>query len=71
MKKLSVEEVRRIVGLRIRKKRREIDMTQKTLGQKIGCVTSHICDIEKGRKAISCESLYNIESVIGPVWGNF
>ena len=71
MKNLKIEQVREIVGRRIRRKRRELEMTQTQLGERIGCVTSFICDLEKGRRAMSTENLYKLEKELGPLWGNF
>ncbi|KHD88870.1 MAG: hypothetical protein OM95_07070 [Bdellovibrio sp. ArHS] len=71
MKKLKIEKVREILGKRIRKKRRELDITQNELGKRIGCVTSFICEMEKGRRSMSTENLYKLECVLGPLWGNY
>lgn len=67
----TVEQVREILGKRIRKKRRDLDITQKELAERIGVVTSFVCEMEKGRKAVGTENLYKLECVLGPLWGNF
>lgn len=69
--KISIEKVREIIGKRIRKQRRMLDITQKQLGEKIGVVPSFVCEMEKGQKAIHMEMLYKLEVEIGPLWGNF
>lgn len=70
-KNLSIDCVRKIIGNRLRKRRRDLDLTQKQLGEKVGVVTSFICEMEKGKKAIHMEMLYKLEMELGPLWGSF
>lgn len=56
------------VGKTIRKRRRDLDMTQSDLGKRVRAVTSHICDLEKGRKIPSLEMLAKLENELGPIW---
>lgn len=68
---MKSEKFYQIIGLRIRKQRRALDITQKQLGDRLGVVASFICEMEKGKKAISAHTLFLLEKEIGQIWGDF
>lgn len=41
------------LGKIIRRRRRELDITQSVLAKQLGVVPSYLCEIEKGKKAFS------------------
>ena len=41
------------------------EMTQKEFAKLLGISKSHLCDIEKGRKALSAERAYNFAVILG------
>jgi len=62
------KELQTKIGERIRYLRRDEELTQTALGEKVGVVVSYICDMEKGWRPISTWMLYKLEKELGPIW---
>lgn len=66
---MSDESLRVWLGKAIRKARKGRGLKQIDLANKLGVSSSHICEIESGRKSPSVFMLNDIEKIVGSVWG--
>ena len=52
------------LGARIKKRRKELNLTQDKLAESSGISKSHLCDVEKGKKDITTAKLLEIARVL-------
>jgi len=58
-------DVDRIVGMRMRLRRRDLKLTQEQLGEKLGLTFQQVQKYEKGVNRVSAGRLFNMASVLG------
>lgn len=61
----SPSGIDRIVGQRLRWRRRELKLTQEQLGEKLGLTFQQVQKYEKGVNRVSAGTLYEISKVLG------
>jgi len=58
-------DVDRIVGMRMRLRRRDLKLTQEQLGEKLGLTFQQVQKYEKGVNRVSAGRLFNMAKVLG------
>ena len=58
-------DVDRIVGMRMRMRRRDLKLTQEQLGEKLGLTFQQVQKYEKGVNRVSAGRLFNMAKVLG------
>lgn len=55
-----IEPIYKAMGARIRRRRRELDVTQRELGEAVGLCTSAVTLIEQGKRRVFVHTLVGI-----------
>lgn len=62
---MAKEDLMKTVGLNLRRYRRENDMTQEELAERVGISTSFLANLERGSKAMSMYVLRDLADALG------
>jgi transcriptional regulator with XRE-family HTH domain len=64
MSERAVEHVRKALGDRLRRLRKDLGLSQQRLGQRSGLSGKFIGEVERGEKSISIDSLYHVSGAL-------